>query len=488
MRTILLLFLSVGQLFSQNATLDQQLYNQYEQFKEPTITNRRFKHGDIQPLIRKLKNDPRFKINVMGQSIEGRDISLVSFGSGKTQVLLWSQMHGDEPTATMALMDIFKFLKEKNRFENFKSFLEKELTLHFIPMLNPDGAEKYQRRNALGVDLNRDALRLQNPESRILKKARDSLNADWGFNLHDQSRYYGAGRNPETASISFLAPAFNYEKDINEVRENAMQLICVMNDVLQKHIPNKIARYSDEFEPRAFGDNITKWGTSTILIESGGLENDREKQYLRKLHFVALLSSFQSIADGSYEMKNQKEYNKIPYNKYNLFSELILRKANFEKNGIPYIIDIAFKSDEIEYGVIGQFYLKSHITDIGDLSTSYAYEEFDASEYQVEMGKLFPKKIEGFDILEKMNPLDLLAQGYTHFQMIDPPPNWKTDDIPFSFLDYHEFISNEIGIGKNPSLLLKKNGEVKMVVANGALFDLEKDKEKFENVFFEISK
>ena len=486
MKTVLFLFLFIGQLFSQNTSLDQQLYSQYEQFKEPTITHRRFKHGDIWPLIKQLKLDPRFKVKVMGQSIEGRDISLVSFGSGKTQVLLWSQMHGDEPTATMALMDIFNFLKKKNRFENFKSLLESELTLHFIPMLNPDGAEKYQRRNALGVDLNRDALRLQNPESKILKKTRDSLNADWGFNLHDQSRYYGAGRNPETASISFLAPAFNYEKDVNKVRENAMQLICVMNDILQKHIPNKIARYSDEFEPRAFGDNITKWGTSTILIESGGLENDREKQYLRKLHFVILLSAFQSIADGSHEMKSQKEYNNIPYNKYNLFSDLILRKANIEKNGKPYVIDIAFKSNEIEYGISGQFYLKGNITDIGDLSTSFAYEEFDASEYKVEQGKLFPKKIEGFDILQKMNPIDLLAQGYTHFQMINPPSNWKTDNIPFSFLDYHVFVSNEINLGANPSLILKKNGKVEMVVANGVLFDLEKDREEIENVFFEI--
>ena len=74
-----------------------------------------------------------------------------------------------------------------------------------------------------------------------------------------------------------------------------MQLISAMNAILQKHIPNKVARYSDEFEPRAFGDNIQKWGTSTILIESGGLDKDREKQYLRKLHFVILLYAFQAI-------------------------------------------------------------------------------------------------------------------------------------------------------------------------------------------------
>ena len=47
------------------------------------------------------------------------------------------------------------------------------LTLHFVPMLNPDGAERFQRRNAQGIDINRDALRLQTPEGRALKAVRD---------------------------------------------------------------------------------------------------------------------------------------------------------------------------------------------------------------------------------------------------------------------------------------------------------------------------
>ncbi|GAH27551.1 unnamed protein product, partial [marine sediment metagenome] len=58
---------------------------------------------------------------------------------------------------------------------------------------------------------------------------------------------------------------------------------------IQKYAPGQVGRYNDDFEPRAFGDNIQKWGTSTILIESGGFQNDTEKQEIRKLNYVSIL-------------------------------------------------------------------------------------------------------------------------------------------------------------------------------------------------------
>ena len=471
----LLLLIFSCTLFSQNSKL---LFENYDQFKEPTINNRRFKHGDILPLVNRLKSDPQFKVKELGKSVEGRSIHLISIGSGKTDVLLWSQMHGDEPTATMALMDIFNFFSQKNEFEDLKNLLKKELTIHFIPMLNPDGAEKYQRRNALGVDLNRDALRLQNPESQILKMVRDSLNAEWGFNLHDQSRYYSAGRQAKTASISFLAPAYNYEKNINEVRKNAMRLIGVMDNVLQKYIPGKTARYSDEFEPRAFGDNITKWGTSTILIESGGLENDPEKQYLRKLNFVILMSAFQAIADRSYLNKGLDIYQRLPFNRSGAFNDLTLRKANVEKGGRIYILDIAFRQNEIDEKGYNQFYYNASISDIGDLSTSYSYEELDASGYKLEYGKIYPETIENTGILKEIDLLQLLENGFLYFRLKNIPEKADSHLLPFSLLGIDETIDNEIGMGKNPSLLLIKNDQVEKILVNGMLYDLKKDKEK----------
>lgn len=478
MRFLIFFVLCVSSLSAQEASIDQLLFNAYDQYKESSIRDRRFKHQDIHHLMSNLEHSKAFDIVEKGRSIEGKSIKLVSIGKGETAVLLWSQMHGDESTATMAIMDIFNFLSASDEFDDLRTLLQEELRIHFIPMLNPDGADRFQRRNALNIDLNRDALRLQCPESRILKEVRDSLDAVWGFNLHDQNRYYAAGiNNPHTASISFLAPAYNYEKDINQVRGNAMKLIAEMNSTLQKYIPNKVAKYNDDFEPRAFGDNIQKWGTSTILIESGGLIDDREKQYLRKLHFVTILSALKSIADKSYEARFISEYNEIPFNESNTFAEFLIRNASVKLNDQDFIIDIALRKDEVQFNHANDYYFKSFIQDIGDLSIFYGYEEFDAKGYQAEVGKVYPKRVKNIKAFNKLNWKKLLGQGYTCIQMDKIPSNIHSYVMPFQIVKSGRKIDLNIHTGKNPTLLFRKDGQVSKIIVNGVLFDYENDKE-----------
>ncbi|NNJ88694.1 MAG: peptidase M14, partial [Eudoraea sp.] len=323
---ILLLALIISGCFqgkSQESDITASLYESYDQYKEPLLNKRRIKHADIQELIIQHRNDPGLTIRKVGKSIEGRDLTLISMGSGTTDVFLWSQMHGNEPTATQAIFDILNFFRSDD-FVSEKEAILKSLTLHFLPMLNPDGAEVFKRENRLGIDINRDALRLQSPEGQTLKRVRDSLEADFGFNLHDQSTYYNAERTEKPATISYLAPAYNYEKEINERRGNAMKVIVFMNDIIQQYAPGQVGRYNDDFEPRAFGDNIQKWGTSTILIESGGYSGDPEKQEIRKLNYVSILSAIYSIAKENYKEIALEDYEKIPENDRKLFDLKII--------------------------------------------------------------------------------------------------------------------------------------------------------------------
>ncbi len=460
--------------FCQQNDITTSLYETYEQFKEATLDKRRIKHNELQPLISKYRSNPDFTIKKVGESIEGRDLSLISIGSGEIDVFLWSQMHGDEPTATQAIFDILNFL-ERDHLKKEKAAILANLKLHFLPMLNPDGAEVFQRRNTLGIDINRDALRLQSPEGRTLKRVRDSLDADFGFNLHDQSTYYNAERTEKPATISYLAPAYNYEKDINEVRSNAMKVIIFMNNIIQKYAPGQVGRYNDDFEPRAFGDNIQKWGTSAILIESGGYQNDIEKQEIRKLNYVSILSAIYTIAKGNYKGLALEDYEKIPENDRKLF-DLKIANVTYPLLGKDYILDVGINRLEVDLEDHTDFWYSSRILDQGDLSTYYGYETLDASGFTIIPGKVYPEVITN---LKGLDFRSLLKLGYAYIRVKGISNKELYSPIPIHMIGMkYEVPDLQIKVGENPTFFLEKNGKPYYAVINGFLFDLNDDDKK----------
>jgi hypothetical protein len=182
----------------QQAAFDHQhLWNEYQEIKISPERPEQLKHEQLLPALRQLaeKWPSCFYIETAGRSVQGREIYLVKLGRGAQRIFLWSQMHGDEPTATNALLDIFNFLLV-NREEQFAGDILEGATILALPMLNPDGAERYQRRNAQDIDVNRDARDLQTPEGRILKQVRDRFEPQFQDGGEDQQacsgRPYGA--------------------------------------------------------------------------------------------------------------------------------------------------------------------------------------------------------------------------------------------------------------------------------------------------------
>lgn len=472
--------MALNTALSQNADITTNLYETYEKYKESSLSKRRIKHHELQPLFLKHATNKAFTVKKVGESIEGRALNLISMGSGKTNVLLWSQMHGNEPTATQAIFDILNFLASDD-FQNEKKEILENLTIHFLPMLNPDGAERFQRRNLLGVDINRDAVRLQSPESKTLKHVRDSLNADFGFNLHDQSAYYNAELTEKPATISYLAPAFDYEKTISEKRGSAMKIIVFMNNIIQKYAPGQAGRYNDDFEPRAFGDNIQKWGTSTILIESGGYANDAEKQEIRKLNYVSILSAIYTIAKENYKEIPIDEYEKIPENDRKLF-DLKIVNATYNLLGKDYVLDIGMNRLEVEKEGNNDFWYSSRIIDQGDLSTYYGYETLNASGFTIKQGEIYPNNLIDFRDLKDIDSFDLLQQGYTYVRVANIPPEMLESPIPMNILDStYELPDLELKVGINPTFLLEKDGKPQYAIINGFLIDLISGKSVFKN-------
>ncbi|MBK8944970.1 MAG: peptidase M14 [Ignavibacteriae bacterium] len=464
---LLLTFLFFNSIMAQT-DFSQIIYENYSKYKSAEFNKKNFTHSQLKSQIEKIKLNKNFKVDIAGKSIEEKEIYLLSIGKGKTTVLIWSQMHGDESTATMALFDIFNFFSSNDELKNFRKEILDSLKIYFIPMLNPDGAEKYQRRNALDIDLNRDALRLQFPESQILKSVRDSLNPKFAFNLHDQSTRYTSGKSYKSATISFLAPAFNYEKEINEVRSNTMKLIVRMFESLNKYIPGHIAKYNDDFEPRAFGDNFIKWGTGSVLIESGGWKNDTEKQFVRKLNFTAILSGLNSIAKKTYKNAEIEKYHSIPFNDKLLF-DVLLKNLTIIKNGKNYLVDVGINNEE-QISNNTNSYFVSKIEDWGDLSIFYGYEEFDLSGCEIKESQIFTEIDSDFT---KLNFDELIKKGIGFIKVKYIPKNFDFSEIPLNILINENNIDLEPGYQKSANFTIWKNGKLIFNVINGFIYNLE---------------
>ncbi len=290
-------------------------------------------------------------------------------------------MHGDEPTATSALFDIFAYL-DTHRAEPMAARILERLTLHAVPMLNPDGAERFQRRNAQGIDINRDALRLQTPEGRALKALRDRLEPKVGFNLHNQNWGTAVGNPPKPASISLLSVAYDEKRSESAGRKLTKKLCAVIRDSLEPFASGQIGRYDDSFEVRAFGDNITLWGTPGVLIETGPWPSEEPDSHLVRLNFIAIVSALDSLATGNVDKADPKRYESLPMNDSGLLYILVRNATVINGAGVqPYTADIGISANRRVRTTGGkrEMQLSMNISDMGDLRKSGALRTIDGT-------------------------------------------------------------------------------------------------------------
>ena len=341
------------------------------------------RHADVEAALKQVQatTPDLFHLEQIGASVEGRSISHLWFGSGPLHVLLWSQMHGDEPTATSALFDVLEQFRRHRTEAEYARILQ-ALTIHAVPMLNPDGAERFQRRNAQGIDINRDALRLQTPEGVALKALRDRVKARIGFNLHNQGWRTEAGKTGQPATISLLSVAFDAERTESAGRLLTKKICAVIRDALEPLAPGRVARYDDEFEVRAFGDNLTKWGTSVVLIETGAWPAAEPDPYLVRLNFVAIMTALDALATGRVEHADTRRYETLPVNKTDLFYAVVRNGTVVPGTGVaPFVADVGIVASRGVRTVDGQRVtrLSARIDDLGDLEAMGALESIDAT-------------------------------------------------------------------------------------------------------------
>jgi hypothetical protein len=416
-----LIVLAAFSIFLVSAkTYSQTPKNLAEIWEKKHITNifpSNVRHKDLKNYLEELKK-LEIKVEEVGRSFGNREIYQMEWGRGATRIFLWSQMHGDEPTATSALVDIFAFL-QKNRDKDWVKKLEETLTIRAVPMLNPDGAELYQRRNLQYIDINRDAQNLQSPEAQLLKRLRDAWQPHIGFNLHNQNSLTTVSGSNNQAAVSFLVVEGHPELRNNEGNERNKRICAAMIIALQNFIRGNIGRYVDAYNPTAFGDKFSDWGTPTILIETGALYG-KDEMFLVKMNFIAILTAMNSLVDGSEKILSPMNYEFIPNNSSGNLFNFIFRRANVVNNSAEIVqiqsIDVAVNTQRRRAGE----YTPTFVQTTGSLLNSRGLEEYNASDFY-----LVPR-FSGVTVRAG-------AMGEFYFYRKDRLIDWKATDFEKQF-------------------------------------------------------
>lgn len=371
--------------FSIQAFTPQSLWQQWPQVRFEKTTSACLRPAALQQALLGLanKHPQSLRLENIGESFLGRPIRMLSLGKGKQHILLWSQMHGDEPSATPALLDIADYLLSNTDQAAIRSILDK-YTLLMIPMLNPDGSEVYGRYNAQGIDINRDARRLVTPEGRLLKRIRDQYEPVMGFNLHDQGRRTAVGNTGRLATNSVLSVSGDEANTLTSGRLMTKRAATAVVEALAPFMPGGVARYDEDWSPRAFGDNLTAWGTPVLLIESGGLPPGFEFSDLSRLNFVAILTVLKGLSDNELAGYDPAVYENLPRNQSRSWSDVGIRGGYMMQPGAggAFQADLVFdvlRNDQQLAGCGNDDNAGSSVFMVGDASLHATGESVDAT-------------------------------------------------------------------------------------------------------------
>lgn len=356
----------------------------FEEFYNP---NPDFPNRYISPqkLFFFLRNNYSDLITEIGRSCDNQPIYCLTIGNGYTNVIAWSQMHGNESNASHAMLDLLYIFKNENELGNR---LLSKIKLDFIFMLNPDGSQKWTRLNAQDLDLNRDFHANKTVELKFLKSKIEKGNYHYALNLHEQRTIFSTdGVHP--ATLSFLSPSEGVDRAVTANRKKCMAVISEVNAQLQKLIPDHVGRYSDEFYPTSTGDNFIKAGLPTILFEGGHFQDDYLRKETRKYYTIALFLALQSIAKLKGETSGWEDYFNIPENKETHY-DLIYRNVRLNTDH-ECILDIAVQYREIYEQGNDEITFVPYVIAAGDVKEKKGWKEIDCTGKKFISDTKYPK-------------------------------------------------------------------------------------------------
>ena len=262
-----------------------------------------------------------FQTFEIGKSVNNLPIKAYQVGDGKIKVLIFSQIHGDEPTATRGLLIFLnKALKNLKYFQDYTFFI--------IPQLNIDGALAHSRYNINWIDLNCDALLQSQPETQSLVKIIDSFKPQYCFSLHDQRNFYVAGEGGEPSTLAFLQ-MLNKPQKLNYLK--SAQIIADIFNQFKKQPQYHLSVFVSENADQSFGTYCLSKGMNYLLFEAGFIPDNYLRSEVAEVIAQALELALDSIKSESYLAKTWEDYLVIPKNKPE-YVDLVIRNLDFSNN------------------------------------------------------------------------------------------------------------------------------------------------------------
>ncbi|MFF4829136.1 M14 family zinc carboxypeptidase [Streptomyces sp. NPDC001312] len=272
------------------------------------------------------------KLEVIGQTVKGRDIHLVKYVSNPDNptILYLAQQHGNEQLTTEAMLHTIKSLGSPS-----KASLLKKVNVLFIPMFNADGAmgdvnfpldgylakgERHLTRyNANEVDLNRDHVAKEQPETQALhENVLRTYDVDYAIDLHHQGTQSRV--NGDLVSGSILYPT---TPDVSpELVEKSKRLGSVVYHNVNRTGWGHIGQY-DGGSANTIGRNgmAAEYGIATLLFEMRGMSDheyapyvlgQKSNGYLIRQSVVTMEATIQAVADGSIDQADTSFWDTLP--------------------------------------------------------------------------------------------------------------------------------------------------------------------------------
>lgn len=377
----------------------ETLKHTYSAHRQEHLRQRWLRPEDILPHLKSWEATGAGILREAGRSAEGRPIYLLEWGEGEQRLLLWSQMHGNEATATMALIDWLHYLRT-----DAPAQWRQDFRLAIFPQLNPDGAERFVRENAWGVDLNRDVRARQTPEIQCFMRVFENFRPRWGFNLHDQRNHFTAGTTSKPATLSFLAPSADPSRQITPEREQSMALIRHIWRQLEPLLPGHFGRYSDEFYPRALGDNFHRLGVPCVLFEAGPYPADPVRDRARELIFHGLNHALGWLNGEEVANPDGPGYADIPENGTH-GRDLIIRNCQLGEAQVD--LSLMLREEVQQEQWQRQFILH----EVGDLRDCCGWEEEEGGQLLLPPEGLFAGRPAHFSIKRNDKPNLIFEHG-----------------------------------------------------------------------------